>query len=162
MGFQLALKLGFTLPDVILYPTGGGTGLIKKAFAELEAIGLIGRQRPRMVAVQASGCAPIVRACAAGKQQAKRVDDARTIASGIRVPKAIGDFLILEAVRASGGFAIAVDDEEILAARDEVARTEGLHLCPEGAATWAAYRRAREQGLIAAASGSCWSTVRRA
>lgn len=152
MGFELALQLGFSLPDVILYPTGGGTGLIGmwKAFAELEALGLIGHHRPRMVAVQASGCAPIVHAFAAGERHAKRVDDAHTIASGIRVPAAIGDFLILDALRESGGFAIAVDDEAILAARDEVARTEGLLLCPEGAATWAAYRRAREEGKIRA------------
>lgn len=152
MGFELALQLGFDVPDVILYPTGGGTGLIGmwKGFAELEAIGLIGSRRPRMVAVQASGCAPVVHAFEAGERHAKRVDDAHTIASGIRVPAAIGDFLILDAVRESGGFAIAVDDDAILAARDEVAREEGLLLCPEGAATFAAWLRARDEGRIGA------------
>src|SRR5438876_5659829 len=135
MGLELAEQLGWDVPDVILYPTGGGTGLIGmwKAFAELEAIGFIGSKRPRMVAVQAAGCAPIVRAFDAGEEHAARWDDARTIAAGIRVPQAIGDFLILRAVRESKGFAIAVPDEKISAALEEVARTEGLLLCPEGA-----------------------------
>lgn len=150
MGLELALQLGFELPDVILYPTGGGTGLIGmwKAFAELQAIGLTGRQRPRLVAVQAGGCAPIVRAFEQGARHAQRVADAHTVASGIRVPAAIGDFLILDAIRQSGGFAIAVEDADILAARDEVARDEGLLLCPEAAATWAAWRRALAEGRI--------------
>jgi threonine synthase len=150
MGLELAEQLGWQLPDVILYPTGGGTGLIGmwKAFAELEAIGFIGAKRPRMVAVQASGCAPIVRAYAAGEEHAARWEDAHTVAAGIRVPQAIGDFLILRAVRESGGFAIAVEDEAITAAVDEVARTEGLLLCPEGAATYAALKQGLADGRI--------------
>ncbi|MGB5181562.1 MAG: threonine synthase, partial [Xanthobacteraceae bacterium] len=139
MGLELAEQLGWTVPDVIFYPTGGGTGLIgmRKAFAELETIGFIGAKRPRMVAVQASGCAPMVRAYEAGVEHAPRWDNAHTIASGIRVPQAIGDFLILRAVRESGGFAIAVTDEAITQALDEAAREEGFLLCPEGAATYA-------------------------
>ena len=131
MGLELAEQLGWELPDVVLYPTGGGTGLIGmwKAFAELEAIGFIGKKRPRMVAVQAAGCAPMVRAYDAGVEHAPRWEDAQTIAAGIRVPQAIGDFLVLRAVRESGGFAIAVTDEAITAAIDEVARAEGLLLC---------------------------------
>jgi threonine synthase len=150
MGIELAEQLGWQLPDVILYPTGGGTGLIGmwKAFAELEAIGFIGGKRPRMVAVQAAGCAPIVRAYEAGEEHAPRWEDAHTIAAGIRVPQAIGDFLILRAVRESGGFAIAVEDEAITAAVDEVARTEGLLLCPEGAATYAALKQGLADGRI--------------
>ena len=137
MGLELAEQLGWQVPDVILYPTGGGTGLIGmwKAFAEMEAIGLIGSKRPRMVAVQAAGCAPIVRAFEAGERHATRWENAKTIAYGVRVPQAIGDFLILDAVRESGGFAIAVDDDAIQSAQVEVARDEGLLLCPEGAAT---------------------------
>jgi len=150
MGIELAEQLGWEVPDVILYPTGGGTGLIGmwKAFAELEAIGFIGRRRPRMVAVQASGCAPMVRAFDEGVEHATRWEDAHTIASGIRVPQAIGDFLILRAVRESGGFAIAVPDEAIAAALDEVAREEGFLLCPEAAATYAAYTQALADGRI--------------
>ena len=150
MGLELAEQLGWQLPDVILYPTGGGTGLIGmwKAFAELEAIGFIGRKRPRMVAVQAAGCAPMVRAFEAGSEHAPRFENAHTIASGIRVPQAIGDFLILRAVRESGGFAIAVEDSAISAAREEVAREEGLLLCPEGAATYAAYKQSLADGRI--------------
>jgi len=152
MGFELAEQLGWELPDVIFYPTGGGTGLIGmwKAFAELEAIGFIGARRPRMVAVQASGCAPIVRAFERGERHAVRWENAQTIASGIRVPAAIGDFLILAALRESGGYAIAVDDEEIAASLHDVATREGLLLCPEGAATHAAWRASLHQGLIAA------------
>ena len=150
MGLELAEQLGWSMPDVIFYPTGGGTGLIGmwKAFAELEAIGFIGAKRPRMVAVQASGCAPMVRAYEAGAEHAPRWEDAHTIASGIRVPQAIGDFLILRAVRDSGGFAIAVPDEAITAALDEVAREEGLLLCPEGAATYAAYKQSLADGRV--------------
>jgi len=150
MGLELALQFGWRLPDVILYPTGGGTGLIGmwKAFDELEALGWIGRARPRMVAVQASGCQPIVRAFAAGARHAELFENAHTIAAGIRVPAAIGDFLILDAVRASGGFAIAVDDAAILAARDEAARRTGFLFCPEGAATYAAWRQAVADGRI--------------
>jgi len=150
MGLELAEQLGWQLPDVILYPTGGGTGLIGmwKAFAELEAIGFIGPKRPRMVAVQAAGCAPMVRAFEAGSEHAPRFENAHTIASGIRVPQAIGDFLILRAVRESGGFAIAVEDSAISAGLEEVAREEGLLLCPEGAATYAAYKQSLADGRI--------------
>jgi threonine synthase len=150
MGLELAEQLGWEVPDVILYPTGGGTGLIGmwKAFAELEAIGFIGAKRPRMVAVQAAGCAPMVRAYEAGVEHAPRWEDAHTIAAGIRVPQAVGDFLILRAVRESGGFAIAVSDEAIGAGLDEVARQEGFLLCPEGAATYVAYKQALADGRI--------------
>jgi len=150
MGLELAEQLGWELPDVVLYPTGGGTGLIGmwKAFAELEAIGFIGKKRPRMVAVQAAGCAPIVRAYDAGAEHAARWEDAQTIAAGIRVPQAIGDFLVLRAVRESAGFAIAVADAAISAAIDEVARAEGLLLCPEGAATYAALKQGIADGRI--------------
>src|SRR6202035_3780854 len=136
--------------DVILYPTGGGTGLIGmwKAFAELEAIGFIGSKRPRMVAVQAAGCAPMVRAYEEGVEHAPRWENAQTIASGIRVPQAVGDFLILRAVRESGGFAIAVSDDAISAALDEVSRQEGFLMCPEGAATYAAYKHALADGRV--------------
>jgi threonine synthase len=150
MGLELAEQLGWTVPDVIFYPTGGGTGLIGmwKAFAELEAVGFIGSKRPRMVAVQAAGCAPMVRAYDEGVETAKRWENAHTIAAGIRVPQAIGDFLILRAVRESGGFAIAVPDEAITAALEEVAREEGFLLCPEGAATYAAYKQSLADGRI--------------
>jgi len=150
MGLELAEQLGWTVPDVIFYPTGGGTGLIGmwKAFAELEAVGFIGKKRPRMVAVQASGCAPMVRAFEAGEEHAPRWEDAHTIAAGIRVPQAIGDFLILRAVRESGGFAIAVSDEAIAEALDEVAREEGFLMCPEGAATYAAYQQSLADGRV--------------
>jgi threonine synthase len=152
MGLELAEQLGWTLPDIIFYPTGGGTGLIGmwKAFDELEAIGFIDSRRPRMVAVQATGCAPIVRAWERGDEHAELWPDARTIAAGIRVPAAIGDFLILRAVRESKGFAIAVDDEAITAALVEVARNDGLLLCPEGAATYAAWKAALAAGQLTA------------
>ena len=151
MGLELAEQLDWQLPDAIFYPTGGGTGLIGmwKAFAELEAIGWIGRKRPKMIAVQAAGCAPIVRAFEQGTRRAALWENAHTVAAGIRVPAAIGDFLILDAVRESGGFAIAVEDAAILDARDEIGRAEGLLLCPEGAATWAAYKQALARGLVA-------------
>jgi threonine synthase len=150
MGIELAEQLGWRVPDVILYPTGGGTGLIGmwKAFAELEEIGFIGGKRPRMVAVQAAGCAPMVRAYEAGEEHAPRWENAHTIAAGIRVPQAIGDFLILRAVRESGGFAIAVPDDAIEAALAEVAREEGFLMCPEGAATYAALKLALADGRI--------------
>ena len=150
MGLELAEQLGWDVPDVILYPTGGGTGLIGmwKAFAELEAIGFIGSKRPRMVAVQASGCAPMVRAYDEGIEHAPRWENAHTIAAGIRVPQAVGDFLILRAVRESKGFAIAVTDEAISAGLAEVSRQEGFLLCPEGAATYAAYKQALADGRI--------------
>jgi threonine synthase len=150
MGLELAEQLGWSVPGVIFYPTGGGTGLIGmwKAFAELEAIGFIGSKRPRMVAVQAAGCAPMVRAYEQGVEQATRWEDAHTIAAGIRVPQAVGDFLILRAVRESGGFAIAVSDEVIAAGLEEVAREEGFLMCPEGAATYAAYKQSLADGRI--------------
>jgi threonine synthase len=150
MGLELAEQLDWKLPDVIFYPTGGGTGLIGmwKAFAELEAIGFIGSKRPRMVAVQAAGCAPMVRAFEAGNETAPRWEGAHTVASGIRVPQAVGDFLILRAVRESGGFAIAVSDELIIAAVEAVARDDGLLLSPEGGATFAAYRQALADGRV--------------
>ncbi|HEY1260751.1 MAG TPA: threonine synthase [Stellaceae bacterium] len=150
MGIELAEQLGWELPDVIFYPTGGGTGIIGmwKAFDELERIGWIGPKRPRMVVVQASGCAPMVKAWAEGVEHASRWENAHTVAAGIRVPQGIGDFLILRAVRESGGFAIAVDDEAIVAAWRKVAQREGLLLCPEGAATYAAYEHALADGRI--------------
>ena len=150
MGLELAAQLGWRLPQAIFYPTGGGTGLIGmwKAFDELEALGWIGSKRPRMYAVQASGCAPIVRAFEAGEEHAERWEDAHTVAAGIRVPRAVGDFLILRAVRASGGKAVGVGDPAILAAVDEAARVDGLLLCPEGGATLAAYRAALRTGEV--------------
>ena len=150
MGLELAEQLGWRVPDVIFYPTGGGTGLIGmwKAFAELEAIGWIGAKRPRMVAVQAEGCAPIVRAWEAGERHAEPWVDAHTVASGIRVPAAIGDFLILDAVRQSDGFACAVSDDAIEQARADAAGQDGVLLCPEGAATLAAYKKALESGQV--------------
>lgn len=150
MGLELAEQLDWQMPDAIFYPTGGGTGLIGmwKAFAELEAIGFIGAKRPRMIAVQASGCAPMVKAFEDGVEHAPRWENAHTIASGIRVPQAVGDFLILRAVRESKGFAIAVDDDAITAALDEMAREEGFLLCPEGAATYAAYKQSLASGRV--------------
>ena len=152
MGLELAEQLGWELPDAIFYPTGGGTGLIGmwKAFDELEAVGLIGPKRPRMYAVQAEGCAPIVRAFEQGQEFAERWEHAATVATGIRVPKAVGDFLILRAVRESGGAALAVSDEAILQAVEDAARDDGFLLCPEGGAVLAAWRLARERGLVGA------------
>jgi len=152
MGLELAEQMGWSLPDVIFYPTGGGTGLIGmwKAFAELQALGWIGERLPRMIAVQAKGCAPIVDAFEKGEEHAPLWTNAHTVAAGIRVPIAVGDFLILRAVRESGGTAIAVDDDHIMQVRDDVAKTDGLLLCPEGAATAAAYQLAVEQGLVSA------------
>src|SRR5882762_6127394 len=150
MGIELAEQLEWEVPDVIFYPTGGGTGIIGmwKAFDELEALGWIGKKRPRMVVVQASGCAPMVKAWEEGADHAPRWQDAHTFAAGIRVPQAVGDFLILRAVRDSGGFAVAVDDEAIMKAWREVAAEEGFLLCPEGAATYAAYRQALADGRV--------------
>jgi threonine synthase len=152
MGIELAEQLGWEMPDVIFYPTGGGTGIIGmwKAFAELEAMGWIGKKRPRMVVVQATGCAPMVKAWEEGAEHAPRWQDAHTFAAGIRVPVAVGDFLILRAVRESGGFATAVDEAAIAAAWQEVAAEDGLLLCPEGAATFAAYRQALTDGRVGA------------
>ncbi|MGY8771196.1 MAG: threonine synthase [Pirellulales bacterium] len=152
MGLELADQFNWKLPDVIMYPTGGGTGLIGmwKAFQELKEIGWITDPLPRMVAVQATGCAPIVKAFDAGEEHAPLWENAHTVASGIRVPAAIGDFLILRAVRASGGFATAVTDEAILAAQQDAAKSEGVLLCPEGAATLAAYQQELTSGRISA------------
>ncbi len=150
MGIELAEQLGWAVPDVIFYPTGGGTGLIGmwKAFAELEQLGLIGAKRPRMVAVQAEGCAPIVKAYEDGEEHAPRWEGATTRAAGIRVPKAVGDFLILRAVRESGGFAMAVSERALMEGVEEAAASEGVLLCPEGGATLAAWRKALEAGLV--------------
>ena len=150
MGLELAEQFGWQLPDVIFYPTGGGTGLIGmwKAFAELKAMGWIAGKLPRMIAVQAKGCAPIVNAWEAGERHATRVDDAHTIAWGIRVPQAVGDFLILDAVRESGGRAVAVSDAALTEAVEHTARTDGLLLCPEGGATLAAWHKARAEGWV--------------
>jgi threonine synthase len=150
MGLELAEQLGWQLPDLIFYPTGGGTGIIGmwKAFAELEQIGWIGSKRPRMVVVQAAGCAPIVKAWKDSVEHAPRWENAQTVAAGIRVPQAIGDFLILRAVRESGGFAMAVEDDAILEAWHEIASKEGLLVCPETAATFAAYKQALAEGLV--------------
>jgi len=150
MGLELAEQMGWQLPDVIFYPTGGGTGLIGmwKAFHELLEMGWISGKLPKMVAVQAEGCAPIVKAWRDGEEHAPLWENATTIAVGIRVPIAVGDFLIIRAVRESDGFAIAVSDEEIIDIRDKIAKKEGLLLCPEGAATAVAYKNALQQGLI--------------
>lgn len=152
MGLELAEQLNWTLPDAILYPTGGGTGLIGmwKAFAELEALGFIDSRRPKMIAVQADTCAPIVKAFHAGADHAELWPEAQTVASGIRVPVAIGDFLILKALRESRGTAIAVTDQEILDSQQTLARQTGILLCPEGAATAAALIKARQDGTITA------------
>ena len=150
MGLELVEQLGWRVPDVIFYPTGGGTGLIGmwKAFDELEAVGLIGAERPRMYAIQASGCAPIVRAFEQGDEFAERWEGAATVATGIRVPSAVGDFLILRAVRESGGAAIAVEEDAILAAVEDAARDDGMLLCPEGGAVLAGWREALRRGLV--------------
>ena len=150
MGYELAEQLNWTLPDVILYPTGGGTGLIGmwKAFDEMEQMGWIGSKRPRMVSVQSATCAPIVRAFENGDRFADEFENASTVASGLRVPKAIGDFLILDAIRASGGTAIAVTDEELVAAVKEIGAAEGIFSAPEGAACLPALRKLIEDGAV--------------
>ena len=140
LGYELAEQLDWQLPDAILYPTGGGTGLIGmwKAFEEMEALGWIDRKRPRMFSVQASGCAPIVRAFEDGETSAPEFPNARTIASGLRVPKAIGDFLMLKILRQSNGGAVAIDDEQMIRMTRELGSIEGLFVAPEGAACFAA------------------------
>ena len=150
LGYELAEQCDWRLPDLVLYPAGGGTGLIGmwKAFDEMETLGWIGRERPRMFAVQAAGCAPIVRAFETGEKTAAEFPDAHTIASGLRVPKAIGDFLILNILRQSNGGAIAVDDEEMIRVAREVGSSEGLFVCPEGAACFAALKSLRAAGKI--------------
>ena len=151
MGYEVAEQMGWTLPDVIVYPTGGGTGLVGmwKAFGEMEALGWIGPARPRMVAVQAEGCQPIVRAWQAGAAAAELHRDAHTAASGLRVPKPLGDYIILKALRESHGTAVAVTDGEMLVAQRELAETQGVLAAPEGAATWAGLKRLREEGWMA-------------
>ena len=150
LGYELAEQLNWQLPSVILYPTGGGTGLIGmwKAFDEMETLGWIDSKRPRMFSVQASGCAPIVRAFEAGEKFAAEFPNARTIASGLRVPKAIGDFLILKILRQSNGGAIAIEDDEIIRTVREVGSKEGLFVAPEGAACFAALKSLRRTGKI--------------
>ena len=150
LGYELAEQLNWQLPDVILYPTGGGTGLIGmwKAFDEMETLGWIDQKRPRMFSVQASGCAPIVRAFEAGEKTAPEFPNARTVASGLRVPKAIGDFIMLRILRESNGGAIAVDDEDMVRVTREVGSSEGLFVAPEGAACFAALTSLRATGKI--------------
>ena len=150
LGYELAEQLGWELPDVCVYPTGGGTGLVGmwKAFDEMEALGWVGPKRPRMVSVQSEGCAPVVRAFAEGKRFADEFENAATVASGLRVPKAVGDFLILDALRASRGAAVAVSDEELMAAVGEVGAAEGLFVAPEGAACLPALRKLIERGEV--------------
>jgi len=150
LGYELAEQLNWELPEVIIYPTGGGTGLIGmwKAFDEMERMGWIGSKRPRMVTVQAAGCAPIVRAFEEGKRFADEFPNAATTASGLRVPKAIGDFLILDALRESGGTAIAVTDEELIAATREIGASEGVFCAPEGAACLPALRKLIDSGDV--------------
>jgi threonine synthase len=150
LGYELAEQLNWQLPDVILYPTGGGTGLIGmwKAFNEMETLGWISGKRPRMCAVQATGCAPIVHAFKSGEETAAEFADAHTIASGLRVPKAIGDFLILNILRQSNGGAIAVDDDEMIRVAREVGSSEGLFVAPEAAACFAALKSLRSAGKI--------------
>src|SRR6266436_5636922 len=152
MGYELAEKFDWDLPDVIIYPTGGGTGLIGmwKAFDEMEQMGWIGSKRPRMVTVQAAGCAPIVRAFEEGKRFADEFPNAQTTASGLRVPRAIGDFLILDAIRASGGTAIAVTDEELIDATKEIGAAEGIFCAPEGAACLPALKKLISEGVVQA------------
>ncbi len=150
MGYELAEQLNWQLPEVIIYPTGGGTGLIGmwKAFDEMEQLGWIGPERPRMITVQAAGCAPIVRAFEQGWEEAPEFENAQTIASGLRVPRAIGDFLMLRVLRQSGGCALAVSDEAMIAAAREIGSTEGIFCAPEGAACLPALRRLLEQGKV--------------
>jgi len=150
LGYEVAEQLDWELPDVIIYPTGGGTGLIGmwKAFDEMEQMGWIGSKRPRMITVQAAGCAPIVRAFEDGKRFADEFPNAATTASGLRVPKAIGDFLILDALRNSGGTAVAVTDEELIAATKEIGAAEGVFCAPEGAACLPALKKLIEAGNV--------------
>jgi threonine synthase len=153
MGYEIAEQLNWHLPDVIIYPTGGGTGLIGmgKAFGELEQLGWIGNKRPRMVSVQASGCAPIVKALDENQTSAEPWINAQTVASGLRVPQAVGDFLILQAIRESGGNAVSVSDDEMLAEIPRVGKAEGIFFCPEGAACVVALRRLVENRWISPA-----------
>jgi threonine synthase len=150
LGYEVAEQLDWKLPEVVLYPTGGGTGLIGmwKAFDEMEELGWIDNKRPRMFSVQASGCAPMVHAFEVGEKFAAECPSAQTIASGLRVPKAIGDFLMLNILRKSNGGAIAIDDEEMIRAGHEVGSKEGLFVAPEGAACFVALKKLRASGKI--------------
>ncbi len=150
MAFELVEQLNWNVPDVIIYPTGGGTGIVGmwKAFDELETIGLIGSERPRMVTVQSSSCAPICRAFEEGKKAASFWEDAKTIAPGLRVPAAVGDYLILNALYKSGGTAITVDDSEMLLAMKTLARQEGIMQSPEGAATYSGVQQLKDSGFV--------------
>jgi threonine synthase len=152
MGYEVAEQLNWELPEGIIYPTGGGVGLIGmwKAFDEMEELGWIGAERPQMVAVQAAGCAPIPKAWDEGKNASEMWDGAKTIAAGLRVPKAYGDYLILDILRKSGGVALAVTDDEIMLALQEWAKMEGIFAAPEGAASLAAYRKLRASSFFAA------------
>ncbi|MFN8523031.1 MAG: threonine synthase [Chloroflexota bacterium] len=150
MGYEIAEQLGWELPDVIIYPTGGGTGIVGmwKAFDEMEAMGLIGSKRPRMVTVQAEGCAPIVTAYERGERHAELFPNAHTTASGLRVPVAIGDYLILDAIRTSGGTAITVSEADMCEAQIELGRLAGVYAAPEGGATYAAAKKLRVSSFI--------------
>lgn len=150
MGLEIAEQMGWTVPDVILYPTGGGVGIIGiyKALMELQALGWIGKKMPRLVAVQADGCAPIVKAWEEKKTESEFWPDSSTIAFGVNVPKALGDFLVLDAIYKTEGCAIAIDDPSLLDEQEKIARMEGAFICPEGAATFVAARRLRKNGWI--------------
>ena len=150
MGYELAEQFDWELPEVVIYPTGGGTGLIGmwKAFDEMEQMGWIGRERPRMISVQAAGCAPIVRAYRSGEARAEPWRDAETVAAGLRVPAAVGDFLMLKAIRESGGCALSVTDGELMAATSQMAAAVGAFPAPEGAATLAALEKLIARNLI--------------
>ncbi|MCC6805318.1 MAG: threonine synthase [Anaerolineae bacterium] len=150
MGYEIVEQMGWQAPDMIIYPTGGGTGIVGiwKALDEMEALGWIGSERPRIVSVQTAGCAPIVRAYEQGVELASAWENAATVADGLRVPLAVGDFLILRAVRQSGGTALAVSDDELIAAQRELGGSEGIYAAPEAAATLSALRRLVEQGRV--------------
>ncbi|MCH7903111.1 MAG: threonine synthase [Armatimonadetes bacterium] len=150
MGYEIAEQMSWSLPDAIIYPTGGGTGLIGmwKAFDEMERMEWIGSKRPKMISVQATGCCPIVTAFEKGERFAELHENAHTVASGLRVPAAVGDFIMLDLIRASGGTAIAVTDEEMISCAREIAAKTGVFACPEGGATLAAYRRLIDNGFL--------------
>ena len=150
MGYEIAEQMGWELPAAIIYPTGGGTGLVGmgKAFDEMESFGWITDERPKMVSVQAEGCCPIVKAFEKGERFAELHENAHTVASGLRVPAAVGDFIMLDLIRATGGTAIAVSDEEMIACAKEIASRTGIFACPEGGATLAAYRRLIASGFL--------------
>jgi threonine synthase len=150
MGYEVAEQMGWELPDAIFYPTGGGVGMIGmwKAFEEMEALGWISKKRPKMIAVQVEGCQPVVRAFEQGEQRSQFWDNAHTVAAGLRVPKPLGDFLILDAVRSSGGTAIAVSDTELIDAGIQLASDEGMFVAPEGAACVSALEKLLASGFL--------------